>query len=187
MLVCASREAQPLSTRACARSIHLLPTSLFRLSWPFLLSFFSRRHRQKCAQAEKPVLPESTSPRFWDPAFRDELTFLSDDHPEKGTLLRFSSRTSTVSLFRDDSCLLQEVRRLAAEFQQKYQHLHVLVNNAGAIYSSRLRTRGLLCAVTGMLRAGLGAAGRAGTCLFFGLEKNILLQRSAPTRAMLTR
>ncbi|MDQ3250549.1 MAG: SDR family oxidoreductase [Chloroflexota bacterium] len=36
-----------------------------------------------------------------------------------------------------DLSLQKDVRRLAAQFQQKYDRLHVLVNNAGAIYISR--------------------------------------------------
>jgi NAD(P)-dependent dehydrogenase (short-subunit alcohol dehydrogenase family) len=42
-----------------------------------------------------------------------------------------------VDLLVADLSLLQEVRRLATEFQQKYSHLHILVNNAGGAYSSR--------------------------------------------------
>lgn len=42
-----------------------------------------------------------------------------------------------VDLLVADLSLLQEVRRLAEEFQQKYSRLHILVNNAGGVYSSR--------------------------------------------------
>ena len=60
---------------------------------------------------------------------------------EKGEATQAAIRQETgnenVDLLIADLSLLQEVRRLVAEFQQKYRHLHVLVNNAGAIYSSR--------------------------------------------------
>ena len=60
---------------------------------------------------------------------------------EKGEATQAEMRRETgnenVDLLIADLSLLQEVRRLAAEFQQKYHHVHVLVNNAGAIYSSR--------------------------------------------------
>jgi NAD(P)-dependent dehydrogenase (short-subunit alcohol dehydrogenase family) len=42
-----------------------------------------------------------------------------------------------VDLLVADLSLLQEVRQLAKAFQQKYSHLHILVNNAGGTYSSR--------------------------------------------------
>ena len=38
---------------------------------------------------------------------------------------------SQVELLVADLSLLQDVRRLAADFQHKYSHLHLLVNNAG--------------------------------------------------------
>lgn len=60
---------------------------------------------------------------------------------EKGEATQAEIKKETgnenVDLLIADLSLLQDVRHLAAEFQQKYHHLHVLVNNAGAIYSSR--------------------------------------------------
>jgi len=60
---------------------------------------------------------------------------------EKGEATQAEIKRETgnenVDLLIADLSLLQDVRHLAAEFQQKYHHLHVLVNNAGAIYSSR--------------------------------------------------
>ncbi len=60
---------------------------------------------------------------------------------EKGEATQAEIKRETgnenVDLLITDLSLLQDVRHLAAEFQQKYHHLHVLVNNAGAIYSSR--------------------------------------------------
>ena len=38
--------------------------------------------------------------------------------------------------------MLQDVRRLARAFQQKYRRLHILVNNAGGTYSARTVTSG---------------------------------------------
>ncbi len=51
--------------------------------------------------------------------------------------LRRETGNENVDLLIADLSLLQDVRHLATEFQQKYRHLHILVNNAGAIYSSR--------------------------------------------------
>jgi NAD(P)-dependent dehydrogenase (short-subunit alcohol dehydrogenase family) len=45
-----------------------------------------------------------------------------------------------VDLLVADLSLLQEVRRLAEAFQQKYDHLHLLINNAGGTYRSRTVT-----------------------------------------------
>ncbi|GAC1368752.1 MAG: SDR family oxidoreductase [Ktedonobacteraceae bacterium] len=60
---------------------------------------------------------------------------------EKGEATQAEIRRETgnenVDLLIADLSSLQEVRHLAAEFQQKYRHLHVLINNAGAIYSTR--------------------------------------------------
>src|SRR5438046_9113666 len=42
-----------------------------------------------------------------------------------------------VELLVADLSLLQDVRRLATEFQHTYPHLHLLVNNAGGAYPSR--------------------------------------------------
>src|SRR5437763_11599826 len=45
-----------------------------------------------------------------------------------------------VELLVADLSLLQDVRRLAAEFQHTYPHLHLLVNNAGGAYPRRTLT-----------------------------------------------
>jgi NAD(P)-dependent dehydrogenase (short-subunit alcohol dehydrogenase family) len=45
-----------------------------------------------------------------------------------------------VELLVADLRVLEEVRRLAAEFQQTHHHLHLLVNNAGAAYPTRTLT-----------------------------------------------
>ncbi len=54
--------------------------------------------------------------------------------------IRRETGNENVDLLVADLSLLQEVHRLAAEFQQKYTHLHILVNNAGGVYSSRTVT-----------------------------------------------
>jgi len=45
-----------------------------------------------------------------------------------------------VSYLLADFSDLDQVRNLAAEFQEKYDHLHVLVNNAGAFFNKRIST-----------------------------------------------
>ena len=45
-----------------------------------------------------------------------------------------------VELLVADLSLLEDVRRLAAEFQHTYPHLHLLVNNAGCAYPTRTLT-----------------------------------------------
>ena len=45
-----------------------------------------------------------------------------------------------IDLLLADLSSQQEVRKLAAEFQAKYQQLHVLVNNAGAVFTKRQTT-----------------------------------------------
>src|ERR1700694_1284196 len=45
-----------------------------------------------------------------------------------------------VELLVADLSLLEDVRRLAAEFQQTHPHLHLLVNNAGCAYPTRTLT-----------------------------------------------
>jgi NAD(P)-dependent dehydrogenase (short-subunit alcohol dehydrogenase family) len=54
--------------------------------------------------------------------------------------IKQATGNENVDLLVADLSLLQEVRRLAAAFQQKYNHLHILVNNAGGTYSSRTVT-----------------------------------------------
>lgn len=45
-----------------------------------------------------------------------------------------------IDLLLADLSSQQEVRKLAAEFKTKYQQLHVLVNNAGAVFTKRQTT-----------------------------------------------
>ena len=45
-----------------------------------------------------------------------------------------------VELLVADLSLLEEMRRLAAEFQHTHHHLHLLVNNAGCAYPTRTLT-----------------------------------------------
>jgi NAD(P)-dependent dehydrogenase (short-subunit alcohol dehydrogenase family) len=77
-------------------------------------------------------------------ASRGATVVLVGRNREKGEATQAEIRRETgnenVDLLIADLSLLQDVRRLAKEFQQKYRHLHVLVNNAGAIYGSRTIT-----------------------------------------------
>ncbi len=62
-------------------------------------------------------------------------------NPAKGAdtvrWLREQTGNDSVDLMLADLSSQQQVRRLAAEFKEKYQRLHVLVNNAGAVMLSR--------------------------------------------------
>ena len=51
--------------------------------------------------------------------------------------IRAASGSSTVDSLLADLSSQQEVRRLASEFKNKYSHLHVLLNNAGAVFMQR--------------------------------------------------
>jgi len=51
--------------------------------------------------------------------------------------IKEKSRNPLVDGLVADLSSLSEVRRLAAEFRQKYPVLHVLVNNAGGVFASR--------------------------------------------------
>lgn len=51
--------------------------------------------------------------------------------------IKQTTGNENVDLLVADLSFLQEVRRLVAEFQQKYSHLHILINNAGGAYGSR--------------------------------------------------
>ncbi len=77
-------------------------------------------------------------------ALRGATVVLVGRNREKGAATQAEIMRETgnenVDLLIADLSLLQDVRRLAASFQQKYHHLHVLVNNAGAIYGSRIVT-----------------------------------------------
>jgi NAD(P)-dependent dehydrogenase (short-subunit alcohol dehydrogenase family) len=62
----------------------------------------------------------------------------------KGEATRAEIKQATgnqrVDLLVADLSVLEDVRRLAAEFQQTYPHLHLLVNNAGGAYPTRTLT-----------------------------------------------
>ncbi len=51
--------------------------------------------------------------------------------------IRAASGNNTVDSLLADLSSQQEVRRLANEFKSKYSHLHVLLNNAGAVFLQR--------------------------------------------------
>ena len=51
--------------------------------------------------------------------------------------IRAASGNKNVGSMLADLSSEQEVRRLADEFKGKYSHLHVLINNAGAVYMQR--------------------------------------------------
>ena len=51
--------------------------------------------------------------------------------------IRAQSGNDDVDLFLADLSSQQEVRQLAETFQQRYRHLHVLINNAGSGFSKR--------------------------------------------------
>ncbi len=50
------------------------------------------------------------------------------------------SGNENIDVLLADLSSQQEVRKLADEFKAKYQHLHVLVNNAGAVFTKRQTT-----------------------------------------------
>jgi retinol dehydrogenase 12 len=51
--------------------------------------------------------------------------------------IRAASGNNTVDSLLADLSSQQEVRRLANDFKSKYLHLHVLLNNAGAVFMQR--------------------------------------------------
>jgi NAD(P)-dependent dehydrogenase (short-subunit alcohol dehydrogenase family) len=57
------------------------------------------------------------------------------------SLITSAQPDSAVDVFIADLSAQDDVRRLAAEIRQRYDHLDVLINNAGAVYSSRQLTR----------------------------------------------
>lgn len=65
-------------------------------------------------------------------------------NPDRGRTvveeLRSVSRAGSVDFLLADLASLQEIRRLAEEFRERYQHLHVLINNAGNIFPPRKTT-----------------------------------------------
>ena len=54
--------------------------------------------------------------------------------------IKQATRNQHVELLVADLSVLEDVRRLATEFQQTYPHLHLLVNNAGGAYPTRTLT-----------------------------------------------
>ena len=54
--------------------------------------------------------------------------------------IKQASGNQDVELLVADLSLLEDVRRLATEFQQTHDHLHLLVNNAGCAYPTRTLT-----------------------------------------------
>ncbi|HEU5115796.1 MAG TPA: SDR family NAD(P)-dependent oxidoreductase, partial [Isosphaeraceae bacterium] len=54
--------------------------------------------------------------------------------------IRQQTRNSDVHALVADLSSMAEVRRLADEFQNQYDRLDVLVNNAGAMFSTRIET-----------------------------------------------
>jgi len=68
-------------------------------------------------------------------------------NPEKSisTVDRIKAKTgnSDVEYMLADFSILGEVRKLAETFTSKYNHLHVLVNNAGAVFEKRIETDGV--------------------------------------------
>lgn len=66
---------------------------------------------------------------------------LVDRDAEKGAAtagrIKAEAGGSTVEFIRADLSSQQEIRRLAREFMDRYPRLHVLVNNAGAMFAAR--------------------------------------------------
>jgi NAD(P)-dependent dehydrogenase (short-subunit alcohol dehydrogenase family) len=54
--------------------------------------------------------------------------------------IRAASGNGSVHLLLADLASLRQVRRLAEEFQASYQHLHVMINNAGTLFPARATT-----------------------------------------------
>src|SRR5438128_8074571 len=51
-----------------------------------------------------------------------------------------ASRNNAVDLLQADLSSQESIRQLVAHFQQRYTHLHVLINNAGAAFTGRRET-----------------------------------------------
>jgi NAD(P)-dependent dehydrogenase (short-subunit alcohol dehydrogenase family) len=51
--------------------------------------------------------------------------------------IRAATGKNNVDSLLADLSSQQEVRRLASDFKSKYSHLHVLLNNAGAVFMQR--------------------------------------------------
>src|SRR5579863_668446 len=56
------------------------------------------------------------------------------------TEIKQATGNQDVELLVADLSVMEDVRRLAAEFQQTHSHLHLLVNNAGGAYPTRTLT-----------------------------------------------
>jgi NAD(P)-dependent dehydrogenase (short-subunit alcohol dehydrogenase family) len=54
--------------------------------------------------------------------------------------IRSASGSAAVELMLADLSSQQEIRHLVQQFKHKHQRLHVLVNNAGAVFNARLRS-----------------------------------------------
>ena len=54
--------------------------------------------------------------------------------------IQMKSGNDAVDLLLADLSSQQSIRQLAATFRQRYQHLHVLINNAGAGFTQRRET-----------------------------------------------
>ncbi|HCF87120.1 MAG TPA: short-chain dehydrogenase [Ktedonobacter sp.] len=77
-------------------------------------------------------------------ADRGATVVLVSRNRAKGEAIQAEIKQATgnqhVDLLVADLSLLEDVRRLATEFQQTYPHLHLLVNNAGCAYPRRTLT-----------------------------------------------
>ncbi|HBE29591.1 MAG TPA: short-chain dehydrogenase [Ktedonobacter sp.] len=77
-------------------------------------------------------------------ADRGATVVLVSRNRAKGEAMQAEIKQATgnqhVDLLVADLSLLEDVRRLAAEFQQTHRHLHLLVNNAGCAYPRRTLT-----------------------------------------------
>jgi NAD(P)-dependent dehydrogenase (short-subunit alcohol dehydrogenase family) len=77
-------------------------------------------------------------------ADRGATVVLVSRNRAKGEAMQAEIKQATgnqhVDLLVADLSLLEDVRRLATEFQQTYPHLHLLVNNAGCAYPRRTLT-----------------------------------------------
>jgi NAD(P)-dependent dehydrogenase (short-subunit alcohol dehydrogenase family) len=54
--------------------------------------------------------------------------------------IKAASKNNLVDILIGDLSSIAEVRRVADEFKRKYQHLDVLINNAGAVFNTRQET-----------------------------------------------
>lgn len=98
-----------------------------------------------------------------------------DEAKGRATLeeIRKAAPGAQLDVLRGDLSIMREVRRLAAEFKQRYDRLDVLVNNAGAIYMKRETTA-----------EGLERTFATNHLAYFVLTMELLdlLKKSAPAR-----